>query len=142
MTRTTSSQPLEMRTYPAIDAVIDIFANWLRHRRELAELCDCGKAEHDHIARDLGVSTDELDYLVRSGPHAAEELPKMMAALNLDADAIARAQPLVMRDLQRVCSHCEDKRRCNLDLATGAAAQEHADYCGNTRSLDAIAKQQ
>jgi hypothetical protein len=134
------TQANEMRTRPAVDTVIDIFANWLRHRREIAELCDCGKAEHANIARDLGVSVDQLDDLVRRGSHAAEELPKMMAALNLDAEAIARAQPLVMRDLQQVCSRCQDKRRCNLDLAVGMAAQDHADYCANTPTLDTLAK--
>jgi hypothetical protein len=135
------TQANEMKAYPAVNSVIDIFANWLRHRREIAELCDCGKAEHANIARDLGVSVDQLDDLVRRGSHAAEELPKMMAALNLDAEAIARAQPLVMRDLQQVCSRCQSKWRCNLDLAAGTAAREHADYCSNTPTLDALAKQ-
>src|SRR5271166_1244936 len=105
----------EVKSHPLIESVIDLFARWLQHRREIAE-CTCDAAEYALIARDLGVSPDELDQLVRRGPQAAAELPKMMAALGLDAQAITRAQPLVMRDLQRVCVLCEQKRQCDRDL--------------------------
>jgi hypothetical protein len=135
-----TTQTSELRNYPVVDAVIDIFADWLKHRREIAERCDCDPAQYALIARELGVTVDELDDIVRRGRHAADELPKMMAALNLDAAAIERAQPMVMRDMERVCAQCEHKRRCDADLAAGTAAQEYADYCGNALTLDALSK--
>jgi hypothetical protein len=126
--------------YPVVEAFIDIFARWLERRREIAELCTCDAmtAEFARIANDLGLSPGELDQLVRSGPHAADELPKMMAALGFDAKAIARAQPLVIRDLQRVCALCEQKKQCNRDLAAGTAAQRYREYCPNTTTLASL----
>ena len=128
----------EFKNYPVVESVIDLFARWLEHRREIAELCTCDAISREKIAIDLGVSPGELDQLVRLGPHAADELPKMMAALGLDAKAIARAQPLVMRDLERVCALCARKDRCDLDLAAGTAAPHYKEYCVNAETLAAL----
>ena len=131
----------EMRHYPVVEAVIDIFANWLRHRQEHAELCNCDDAEFALIAQDLGVSKGDLDDLIRRGPHAADELPKMMKALNLSPDDIRRAQPLVMRDLERVCSQCAHKNRCDSELVAGTAAERHEEFCNNALTLDMLIKE-
>jgi hypothetical protein len=128
----------EFKNYPVVESVIDLFTRWLERRREIAELCTCDAISREKIAIDLGVSPGELDQLIRRGPHAADELPKMMAAIGLDAKAIARAQPLVMRDLERVCALCERKYQCDRDLAAGTAAQHYKEYCGNAETLAAL----
>ena len=128
----------EFKNCPVVESVIDLFARWLERRREIAELCTCDAISREKIATDLGVSLGELDQLVRRGPHAADELPKMMAAVGLDAKAIARAQPLVMRDLERVCALCEQKKQCGRDLAAGTAAQHYKEYCVNAETLAAL----
>jgi len=125
----------EFKNYPVVESVIDLFTRWLERRREIAELCTCDAISREKIAIDLGVSPGELDQLIRRGPHAADELPKMMAAIGLDAKAIARAQPLVMRDLERVCVLCERKDQCDRDLAAGTAAQHYKEYCANAATL-------
>ena len=125
----------EFKNYPVVESVIDLFARWLERRREIAELCTCDAIGREKIAIDLGLSSGELDQLVQRGPHAADELPKMMAALGLDAKAIARAQPLVMRDLERVCALCEQKKQCGRDLAAGTAAQHYKEYCVNAETF-------
>jgi len=125
----------EFKNYPVVESVIDLFTRWLERRREIAELCTCDAISREKIAIDLGVSPGELDQLIRRGPHAADELPKMMAAIGLDAKAIARAQPLVMRDLERVCALCEQKKQCGRDLAAGTAAQHYKEYCVNAETL-------
>jgi hypothetical protein len=106
-----ATRPAPSANYPVVESVIDLFARWLQHRREIVECYTCDATEYARIATDLGVSPSELDQLVRRGPHAADELPKMMAVLGLDAKAIARAQPLVIRDLERVCALCEQKKQ-------------------------------
>jgi hypothetical protein len=131
---------LKLKHYPVVESVIDLFANWLKHRREIAA-CSCDAGEYARIARDLGVSPSELDELVRRGPHAADELPKIMAALKLDAQKIARVEPLVMRDMERVCALCEHKRRCDRELAAGTAPQHYEDYCGNATALASLGGQ-
>jgi len=128
----------EFKNYPVVESVIDLFARWLERRREIAELCTCDAISREKIAIDLGVSPGELDQLVRRGPHAADELPKMMAAVELDAKAIACAQPLAMRDLERVCALCEQKKDCDRDLAAGTAAQHYKEYCANAATLAAL----
>jgi len=128
----------EFKNYPVVESVIDLFTRWLERRREIAELCTCDAISREKIAIDLGVSPGELDQLIRRGPHAADELPKMMAAIGLDAKAIARAQPLVMRDLERVCALCEQKKQCDRDLAAGTAAQHYKEYCVNAETLAAL----
>ena len=128
----------ELKNHPVVESVIDLFARWLNNAREIAELCTCDAISREKIAIDLGVSPGELDQLVRRGPHAADELPKMMAAIGLDAKAIARAQPLVMRDLERVCALCERKDQCDRDLAAGTAAQHYKEYCVNAETLAAL----
>ena len=130
-----------MRHYPVVEAVIGMFADWLHHRREITDVCGCGTEEFRHIAHDLGVSASDLNELVRSGPHSADELPKMMAVLNLDIADIRRIEPLVVRDLERVCGLCGHKSRCHHELAAGTAAANHREFCNNAETLDSLTKQ-
>ena len=115
----------EAREYPVVEAVIDRFARWLKHRREIAESCNCNSEEYARIAHDLSLSTAELNTLVRHGAQAGDRLPKMMEALRIDPEAIRRVEPMVMRDLERVCSLCEHKRQCAHELAAGKAAEDY-----------------
>ena len=64
--------------------LIDTFAAWLKHRRELNEMRQMDRSDFDRIANDLRVSPGELDTLVRQGPHAADELPYLLRALGID----------------------------------------------------------
>jgi hypothetical protein len=124
--------------YPRIEFLIDGFANWLKHRRELNELRQMDRGEFDRIANDLRVTPDDLDDLVRQGPHAADELPKMLKVLGIDEAALARTEPLVLRDMERVCAMCQHKRQCDRDLATGTAAANYEDYCLNASTIDRL----
>jgi hypothetical protein len=128
----------EMRTYPRVDALIGMFADWLKHRREIAETCNCDARDLERIAQDLGVSGAELDDLIKRGPHAADELPRLMTALQLDPEAVARTQAMVMHDMERVCAHCTHKRRCEEDLGDGLSPQNYDDYCGNALTLQSL----
>jgi hypothetical protein len=130
----TATQP-----YPVVNELIDTFADWLKHRREVRELRDLDSREFSHIARDLLVMPSDLERFVRQGPHAADELPKMLKALGIDEKALARAQPMVLRDMTLVCSSCQQKRRCNADLAADASAQRYGDYCSNAPTIGALA---
>ncbi|MBV8744137.1 MAG: hypothetical protein JO134_03730 [Xanthobacteraceae bacterium] len=125
----------ETRQYPVVEAVIDRFARWLKHRRDIAESCNCNSEEYARIAQDLNLSTAELNTLVRRGDHASDELPQMMQALRIDADAIRRVEPMVMRDLERVCALCEHKRQCAHELAAGKAAADYTEFCPNADTL-------
>ena len=45
------------------------------------------------IARDLCVSPAGLDAVVRQGPHASDELPRLLKALGIDEATLSRTQP-------------------------------------------------
>ena len=128
----------EMKSYAVVDAIIDIFASWLKHRREVDESCNCDSDEFSRIAHDLGVTPGELQSLVRKGPHAHDELPKMLQALGIDQSALAKTQPLVLRDMERTCAQCDHKRQCDQDLAAGKATEHYEEYCGNALTIDAL----
>jgi len=124
--------------YPRVQFLIDTFAQWLRHRRELNEIRQMDREDFERIAADLQVSPGDLDELVRHGAHAADELPDMLQALGIDEAALARSEPLVLRDMERVCAMCKDKPRCHRDLAAGIAAAHYEDYCLNAPTIDRL----
>ena len=129
---------VQEKPYPVVDLVIETFGDWLKHRRELKEMREMDAASFDQIASDLRISAADLEQLVRQGPHAADELPKMLRALGIDQDDLARTETPVLRDMERVCSLCNHKRQCDRDLAAGTAAAHYGEYCGNASTIDGL----
>ena len=130
---TTQSKP-----YPRVQFLIDTFAQWLQHRRELSEIRQMDREDFERIAADLRIAPGELDELVRQGPHAADELPQMLKVLGIDEAALSRTEPLVLRDMERVCAMCRDKPRCHRDLAAGTAGAHYEEYCLNAPTIDRL----
>jgi hypothetical protein len=133
-----SNHPHEHSVEPILDAI----ANWVRKYRQAVglrgALANCGAEEVARIARDIGVSPDELVFIANKGPHAADELPKLLRALGVDPQKLASDDPVIMRSLQRICISCGHKNQCQHDLAAGTAASHYRDYCPNAMSLDAL----
>lgn len=118
--------------------LIGKFTDWLKHRRELSEARRMNRTDFDLIARDLRVSPDELDRLVAAGPHSADEMPEMLKVLGIDLENLMRTEPLLVRDMQRVCSLCRDKAHCHSELAADTAAEHYREYCPNAPTIDAL----
>ena len=127
--------------YPRVEFLIDTFADWLKHRRELSEVRQMDRSDFERIASDLRVSPGELDTLVDRGPHAADELPKLLKALGIDQADLARTEPMVLRDMERVCALCHHKRECDRDLAAGTSAGHYEGYCLNAPTIGALTRQ-
>lgn len=130
----------QSKPYPAVQLLISTFADWLKHRRELNELRQMDRTDFDRIAEDLRVSPSDLDELVRRGPHAADELPAMLTALGIDAQNLARTEPMLLRDMERVCAMCNHKAQCDRDLIAGTAAEHYEGYCLNAPTIDRLDK--
>jgi len=128
------------KPYPRVEVLISTLADWLKHRRELNEMRRLDRAEFDRIASDLRVAPNDLDELVRHGPHAADELPQLLKALGIAEGDLASTQPLLLRDMERVCALCLHKRQCDRDLAAGTAADRFRDYCLNAPTIEDIEK--
>ena len=129
---------VQEKPYPVVSLVVDLFGDWLKHRREMREMHEMDAANFNQIAGELRMSPTDLEELVRQGPHAADELPKMLMALGIDQEALARTEPHVLRDMERVCSMCDHKRQCDRDLAAGTAAKHYEEYCGNADTIDGL----
>ena len=135
-----ASNPVQ--TYPAINSVIAAFREWVR-RRKLIRQCRqrldaCDENEIASIARDVGLSPNDLRQMAKLGPDAAKLLLDRMAVLHLDADALAKSDPSTMRDLQRLCSSCVSKKQCQRDLLLVPDDPMWRHYCPNAGTLDAL----
>jgi hypothetical protein len=134
-----SNHTQEHRT---VAPILDAIANWVKKYRQAVglpgELANCGAEEVALIARDIGVSPEELRFAASKGPHAADELPKLLRALGVDPQKLASDDPAIMRSLERICISCGHKNQCQHDLAAGTAASHYRDYCPNAMSLDAL----
>jgi uncharacterized protein YjiS (DUF1127 family) len=116
---------------------LHMFSDWIRHRRERAEIEAMSADEVGRLARDIGVGPDELERLVDAA-HDPEQLSAMLRALNLDEDALKRAAPAMVRDMQRLCSLCETAGTCQHALDTGIAPTTYRSFCVNAATLDAL----
>jgi hypothetical protein len=113
--------------------------SWNGRRRAMADLDRCGPAEMERIARDVGVSGADLSILAGKWPDAADRLYWRMNEIKLDRMEVTRAGPQVMRDLQRVCTVCGSKRRCEHELANNPSDPAWQKYCPNATTLSALA---
>jgi uncharacterized protein YjiS (DUF1127 family) len=116
------------------------FSEWLNHRREINEMRQLSPVEFDRVAADLQLSPADLNQLVNQGPHAADELPKLLAALGIKAEDLARIEPVVLHDMERVCAMCGHKRECDHDLAAGTSPEHYKDYCLNAPTIEELDK--
>jgi hypothetical protein len=105
----------------------------------MADLDNCRSAEMERIARDVGVGGGDLSVLAGKWPDAADLLYWRMNEIKLDRMEITHADPQVMRDLQRVCTVCGSKRRCEHALANKPSDPAWRKYCPNATTLLALA---
>lgn len=130
--------------YPTVSLVMDAIADWVNKYRALAgvrhELGQCSPEDVRQIAKDLGVSVGELSTMSAKNPHAADLLVKMLTALSVDPEALAKSDLATMRDLQRLCTSCGQKGRCAHELAEGTAPEHFHSFCPNAFTLDALLK--
>ena len=128
----------QIKTFPIVENAINLFGDWLKHRQEMREIRDMNSGDFARIAQDLCVSPAELDAVVRQGPHASDELPRLLKSLGIDEAALSRTQPLLQRDMVRVCAACQQKARCNHDLDAGTLAQRYDEYCPNAPAIEEL----
>ena len=130
--------------YPAVSFVMEAIAGWVNKYRALAgvrdELGRCSPEDVRQIANDLGITVGELCTISAKNPHAADLMVKMLTALAVDPETLAKSDPATMRDLQRLCVSCGHKSRCAHELAEGTAAEHFHSFCPNAFTLDALLK--
>ncbi len=129
-------------SHPTVEFVLGAIADWVNKYRDKfghhSEFGQCGPDDVMQIAKDLGVPAAELRELANKGPNGADLLQRLLIALKVDPEKLAKTNPGVMRDLQRLCVACNHKKECAHELAKGTAAQHFHDYCPNAFTLDAL----
>jgi hypothetical protein len=115
-----------------------VVSEHVKARADRNALANCLSRDLSGIASELGMSSSELLALSAKTPSAADEVQKVLVAIGIDPNHLSRNDPLVMRDLQRLCTTCTFKKKCNSDLINGKAAQNYRDYCPNAFTIDAL----
>ncbi len=129
------------RTWPFVSTLGRWYRNWSTAREGAFELQCAGAAEVERIAQELGLSSFELQNLVKR-PDERPLLARRLAVLHIEPPALAKSEPATFRDLQRVCTLCGVRDRCAADLedqGRDPAWQEWRDYCPNATTLSALA---
>jgi hypothetical protein len=123
-------------------ALLETIGNWWRNfmhsRAAAAEIDQLDGAELSRVASDVGLNGPELRTLAGKWPDAADLLSQRLAAMEIDEATVARAEPAVLRDMQRVCSMCSEKPHCGHDIDRDPSDPEWRDYCPNVETLEAL----
>jgi hypothetical protein len=126
-----------LRARSVTKAVADLVRQWKEVAASARELAAFGQTMAN-MAEDLGLSPNELRALAAKGADAAKELPCLLEALRISIQKLAEKEPLVLRDLQRVCTMCDHKRECDRDIAAGTLATNYERYCTNFDTVRAL----
>ncbi len=128
--------------YSLVEGILSAIADWVNKYRNAFGLQDqlglCRPEEVMLMAKDLGVTPEQFRELARKGPDAADQLTKILIALHVDPNKLAHADPIALRDMQRLCTTCGDKRQCEHALADGTAAEHFREFCPNAVTLDTL----
>ena len=127
--------------YPIVEAAIETIVDWVNRYRALSGgsgLGECDSREVARIASDLGITAADLRDLAEARPGSADLLQEMLPALGVDPKTLAETDPLMMRDLQRLCVTCRNKNRCRRELDELSAAEHYHHYCPNAVTIDAL----
>lgn len=101
------------------------------------------ETRHDAQASDL--STSQTLSISSQGLYGSNLLERRMAALNLDPAEMARSEPELFRNFQRLCTSCPTPVRCAQDLAhefsrdpSQLASSDWREYCPNAKTLNML----
>ena len=105
---------------------------WWQHCSELDTM---DQEELARIAKDLGTTGQELKVLAARGHDAADLLHERMRVLGLSRADVDRVVHGLMRDMERTCICCDQKRVCRKDLAARPENGAWGGYCPNAVAL-------
>jgi hypothetical protein len=111
-----------------------VLGRWRGLRRRRHCLAELGRfpAGLELLAQDMNLSSSELRAIAAKWPDGSDLLRRRLAMLELDPDASA------LRDLERVCTLCANKRACERNLATSVTGADWRGYCLNVPTFDAL----
>ena len=127
-----------MSTHSAVETLLVRLSDWWRAQSN--DLANIDSNELSRIARECGMSAEDLVTLAARGPRAADLLYERMRVLGLSKADVEHAAQGLMHDLERTCSCCDEKRGCKKDLANKPDDAGWKDYCPNAISLESLTR--
>ncbi len=118
----------------AIGKVFARIGRWLMP----SELNSFDQAQLQELARDVGVTTDDLCRLVAEDPESAQLLPERLRREEIDVVLLQAKWPSVYKDLQRVCSLCGHKEVCEREMKECVEGSDWKKYCPNAHTFDTL----
>ena len=98
-----------MSAQDAVGALLARIGRWWQRGDDLHAL---DGAEIERIAADLSIDTGTLKDLGTRGPGSSDLLYERMRVLGMSKEEVDRAAEGFLRDLQRTCVCCDQKRIC------------------------------
>lgn len=124
---------------PAIGRLLEWWHETRDRWARMAELRSLAPDELERVACDFGVSASELMDMAERPGGTQGLLEKRLAALNLDPEEIRALSPMILRDLERTCSMCPERKQCKDDMAVSALEPGWESYCPNSGTLRTLA---
>ena len=103
-----------------------------------SDLYDLDPDRREELARDIGVTLDDLYRLEGAGPVSPALLQQRLTHERLEPCVLQAKWPAVWKDMQRVCSLCNSKEQCGHDLAHNPEDPSWRDYCPNTNTIESL----
>ncbi|MBX3513895.1 MAG: hypothetical protein KIT15_08275 [Xanthobacteraceae bacterium] len=102
-----------------------------------SELHALDAAQVEELARDIGVTAGDLYRLEQAGSEPVA-MPRRLALEGVNPAVVEAKWPSVWKDMQRVCSLCDNREICRDNLASARGACDLPRYCPNTGSIEAF----
>ena len=115
-----------------------LFRCWVGRQKVANPVFEVGCRSTQAAGNDFGAPPDQLRELASRIPNAAELLQKMLVALRIDPETLVDSDPLVLAELQRLCTACTDEKRCRHETGNGTAAKHFREFCPNAVTLDSL----
>jgi hypothetical protein len=109
--------------------------DWLSGFSRRAELDRLSKFDLNRIAGDARVSIGELYEVARRGPQAAEPLARRIRIIGINEAKLAHDEPATLQDMRRLCTLCDNRRRCERELNRHPSDANWRTYCPNAPTL-------
>lgn len=115
-----------------LDRVVNLFS--------LSELKRLDREQVSELAREVGVTSEQLISMEAAGTGSAAQLSKRLHCLDLEEKQLPLTDWAALRDMQRVCSVCGTKWQCEQDLRDRPNDPRWLQYCPNAETLRGLAK--
>ncbi len=113
--------------------------DWWQHARDswrrIHELDLLSDAEVERLAKEVGMTSAEFRQIAAQPNGSELLLDQRLASLHLDPEHIRWLSSALLRDLQRTCARCADKKRCAADFAESENPVGWESYCPNAGTL-------